>query len=202
MEDKIQRAYRSVKFEREIREENGIKKLILRGYPVLFNVETTVYDWYYGEIKETILPSAFDGVDIDSTMLLRSHIPDKVLAKNNVNMRLEIDDTGLFFEAELLNTQIARDTYAEVEAGLIDGMSFGAYISDTVNPETLKRTITHFDKFIEISITPFPAYKEASVIAVTAEQQAKTDAEAQARAEAERKEKQQRDEFFKELETL
>ena len=196
MEDKIQRVYRSVKFEREIREENGIKKMILRGYPVLFNVETTVYDWYYGEIKEVILPTAFDGVNIDNLMLLRSHIPDKVLAKNSVNMRVEIDDTGLFFEAELLNTQISRDTFTEVEAGIIDGMSFGAYISDKVNPETLKRTITHFDEFIEISITPFPAYKEASVVAVTANQQ---DTE---RAEAEKKEKQKREEFFKELESL
>lgn len=196
MEDKIQRVYRSVKFEREIREENGIKKMILRGYPVLFNVETTVYDWYYGEIKEVILPTAFDGVNIDNLMLLRSHIPDKVLAKNSVNMRVEIDDTGLFFEAELLNTQISRDTFTEVEAGIIDGMSFGAYISDKVNPETLKRTITHFDEFIEISITPFPAYKEASVVAVTANQQATE------RAEAEKKEKQKREEFFKELESL
>lgn len=196
MEDKIQRVYRSVKFEREMREENGIKKMILRGYPVLFNVETTVYDWYYGEIKEVILPTAFDGVNIDNLMLLRSHIPDKVLAKNSVNMRVEIDDTGLFFEAELLNTQISRDTFTEVEAGIIDGMSFGAYISDIVNPETLKRTITHFDEFIEISITPFPAYKEASVVAVTANQQATE------RAEAEKKEKQKREEFFKELESL
>lgn len=196
MEDKIQRVYRSVKFEREIREENGIKKMILRGYPVLFNVETTVYDWYYGEIKEVILPTAFDGVNIDNLMLLRSHIPDRVLAKNSVNMRVEIDDTGLFFEAELLNTQISRDTFTEVEAGIIDGMSFGAYISDKVNPETLKRTITHFDEFIEISITPFPAYKEASVVAVTANQQATE------RAEAEKKEKQKREEFFKELESL
>ena len=196
MEDKIQRVYRSVKFEREIREENGIKKMILRGYPVLFNVETTVYDWYYGEIKEAILPTAFDGVNIDNLMLLRSHMPDKVLAKNSVNMRVEIDDTGLFFEAELLNTQISRDTFTEVEAGIIDGMSFGAYISDKVNPETLKRTITHFDEFIEISITPFPAYKEASVVAVTANQQATE------RAEAEKKEKQKREEFFKELESL
>lgn len=196
MEDKIQRVYRSVKFEREMREENGIKKMILRGYPVLFNVETTVYDWYYGEIKEVILPTAFDGVNIDNLMLLRSHMPDKVLAKNSVNMRVEIDDTGLFFEAELLNTQISRDTFTEVEAGIIDGMSFGAYISDKVNPETLKRTITHFDEFIEISITPFPAYKEASVVAVTANQQATE------RAEAEKKEKQKREEFFKELESL
>lgn len=196
MEDKIQRVYRSVKFEREMREENGIKKMILRGYPVLFNVETTVYDWYYGEIKEVILPTAFDGVNIDNLMLLRSHVPDKVLAKNSVNMRVEIDDTGLFFEAELLNTQISRDTFTEVEAGIIDGMSFGAYISDKVNPETLKRTITHFDEFIEISITPFPAYKEASVVAVTANQQATE------RAEAEKKEKQKREEFFKELESL
>ena len=44
-------------------------------------------------------------------------------------------------------------------------MSFGFRCSDEVNPETLTRTITHIDELYEFTITPFPAYKEASIIA-------------------------------------
>ena len=156
---KIQKAYRAVNLEKIVKEEeNGVKKLVLRGYPILFNVETTVYDFWYGEIKEVILPNALDGVDLSNVVLLRSHDPDKILGKNGLNMRLEVDETGLFFECELLDTQIARDTYTEIDAGLLDGMSFGCYFSDEINRETKKRTVTHFDELIEITITAFPAY--------------------------------------------
>ena len=96
---KIQKAYRAVNLEKIVKEEeNGVKKLVLRGYPILFNVETTVYDFWYGEIKEVILPTALDGVDLSNVVLLRSHDPDKILGKNGLNMRLEVDETGLFFE--------------------------------------------------------------------------------------------------------
>lgn len=186
-QQKIQRSYRPTKIEKIIRQEDdGTKKLVLRGYPIVFGVETTVYDWWYGEIKETILPTALDGVDLSGVYLLRSHDTDKVLGKNGVNMRMEIDETGLFFECELLDTQIARDTYTEVDAGLIDGMSFGCYISDKVNEATLTRTVTHIDELVEITITPFPAYKEASVVAKRA-----------ADSEAEEREK-----FIKKMEEL
>lgn len=190
---KIQRSYRPTKLERIVkREEEGKSKLVLRGYPIVFGVEATVYDWWYGEIKEIILPTALDGVDLSGVYLLRSHDADKVLGKNGINMRLEVDETGLFFECELLDTQIARDTYAEVEAGLIDGMSFGFYNSDKVNEETMTRTITHIDEMIEITITPFPAYKEASVVAKTSEE----------KREKKAAEDAEREEFIKAMEEL
>ena len=192
---KIQKAYRAVNLEKIVKEEeNGVKKLVLRGYPILFNVETTVYDFWYGEIKEVILPNALDGVDLSNVVLLRSHDPDKILGKNGLNMRLEVDETGLFFECELLDTQIARDTYTEIDAGLLDGMSFVCYFSDEINRETKKRTVTHFDELIEITITAFPAYKEASVVTSKA-----NEAEAEAEDDAEAAE---REKFIKELEEL
>lgn len=159
--------YRSVKFETRVEEkQEGGKKLVLRGYPILFNTETKIYDWWYGEVRETILPTALEGTDLTDVYLITGHNiePDKVLGRAGINMRLEVDETGLFFEAELPNTQHARDIYNLIESGLVDGMSFGFRCSDKVNEETLTRTITHIDELYEITITPFPAYKEASVI--------------------------------------
>ena len=159
--------YRSIKFETRVEEkQEGGKKLVLRGYPILFNTETSIYDYWYGEVRETILPTALEGTDLTNVYLVGGHeiTPDKVLGRNSVNMRLEVDETGLFFECELPNTQYARDIYNLIESGLVDGMSFGFACSDQVNSETLTRTITHIDELYEITITPFPAYKEASVI--------------------------------------
>lgn len=159
--------YRSVKFETRVEEkQEGGKKLVLRGYPILFNTETKIYDWWYGEVRETILPTALEGTDLTDVYLITGHNiePDKVLGRAGKNMRLEVDETGLFFEAELPNTQHARDIYNLIESGLVDGMSFGFRCSDEINESTLTRTITHIDELFEITITPFPAYKEASVI--------------------------------------
>ena len=160
--------YRSVKFETRVeqKDESG-KKFVLRGYPIVFNTETEIFDFWNGKIRETILPTALDGTDLANVYLITGHNiePDKVLGRSGVNMKVEVDDTGLYFECELPNTQHARDIYNLVESGIVDGMSFGFTCSDEVNPETKMRTITHIDELFEITITPFPAYKEASVIA-------------------------------------
>ncbi len=187
-----ERVYRSVKFTAETRSEGERLKRVLRGYAILFNVEAKV-DYWGEEITEVILPTALDGINLDGLYLLRSHDPDKVLGRNGVNMRVAVDETGLFFECEVPDTQIGRDTYTEVEAGIIDGMSFGCYLSDRVNPETKRRTITHFDELFEITITPFPVYKEASVVA-------QSKAESDEAAEAAKREEEERTAFIKFME--
>lgn len=197
--------YRSIKFETRVEEkQEGGKKLVLRGYPILFNTETIIYDWYYGEIRETILPTALEGTDLTDVYLITGHNiePDKVLGRNGVNMRLEVDETGLFFECELPNTQHARDIYNLVEQGLVDGMSFGFRCSDQVNEETMTRTITHIDELLEITITPFPAYKEASVIVQKERQELKDKEKEKEEQEAAEKEKAELEQKLKELEDL
>ena len=92
--------YRTAKFETRVEEkQEGGKKLVLRGYPILFNTDTSIYDYWYGEVRETILPTALEGTDLTNVYLLTGHNiePDKVLGRNGVNMRVEVDDTGLFF---------------------------------------------------------------------------------------------------------
>lgn len=197
-----QSVYRSVQFKAETRTEGEKIKRIIRGYPILFNVETTVYDYWHGEIKEVILPTALDGINLENLVLIREHYPD-ILGRNGVNMRVEVDETGLFFECELPDTQIGRDTYTEIEMGLVDGMSFGAYISDEVNRETKKRTITHFDELFEISTTIFPVYKEASVVAQRQllDEEAE-EAEAEEAAAQKEQEKKEREAFIKMMEDL
>lgn len=161
--------FRTVKFEARTEAVKGKSdKMFLRGYPIVFNAETDgVYDWEYGQIREVISPTALNETDLSNVYLITGHNiePDKVLGRNGVNMRMEVDETGLFFECELPDTQHARDIYKLVESGIIDGMSFGFTTSDEVDPKTKTRTINKIDELFEITITPFPAYKEASVIA-------------------------------------
>ena len=197
--------FRTLKIETRVDEkQEGGKKLVLRGYPILFNTEAPIYDFWSGEIRETILPTALEGTDLTNVYLLTGHNiePDKVLGRNNVNMRMEVDDTGLFFECELPNTQHARDIYNLIESGIIDGMSFGFTCSDEVNESTKTRTITHIDELFEITITPFPAYKEASVIVQKQRTQEQIEKQAKEQEEAQTKEQAEKEQIIKDLEEI
>ena len=164
------RDFREVEFKTEAREADGGKKeLIVRGYPILFNTPTKVWDYWYDEITEVILPTALDSVDLQNVFLLYGHDMNRVLGRSGKNMRLEIDETGLFMECVMPNTQEARDIYNLIEAGIVDGMSFWLRTHDQVNPATLTRTVTKIEELPEVTITAFPAYKETVVIAMEEE---------------------------------
>ena len=152
-------------FKNEVRQdESGGKDLIIRGYAIVFNDRTKIYDPYYGEYVEEILPTALEGTDLNEVYLFFNHNSENVLGKAGINLKLEIDEKGLFFEVNLPNTQLARDVYNLVEAKIIDGMSFGFCSSDYVDPVSNTRVIEHIDVLGEISIVTFPAYKDTAVI--------------------------------------
>lgn len=158
--------YRVSSIKAELRkEENEKGKMFLRGYPILFNTPTIIRTIYGDEITETILPTALDRTDLSNVYLLVGHNPDNLIGRNGKNMRLEKDKTGLFFECEIPNTQYARDWYNLTEAEIVDGMSFGFRTGDQINWESMTRTITDIVELYEITITPFPAYKQATVVA-------------------------------------
>lgn len=158
--------YRQVKLTTEVRtsEQSG-KELIIRGYPIVFNERTKIYDFWEGWFDEIIERSALDGVDLSNVYLLHGHDPNLPLGRAGKNLRLEVDDTGVFMECVLPNTQLARDDYNLIQPEIIDGMSFGAYIKDDIDRSKGLRTIKSPINLIEVSITPFPAYEAASVVA-------------------------------------
>lgn len=203
--------YRSVDIKAEVRAVEGEpKKMILRGYPILFNTPTKIRSWL-DEWEETIAPHALDSTDLSDVYLMVGHNPDNVLGRAGKNVRLEVDETGLFFECELPNTQYARDWYNLVESGIVDGMSFGFNCegdtwTEATENEIAKRVVNNITKLWEITITPFPAYGEASVVAKsdnrTDEQGEKTEQDGDTETEAAKKARAELEEKLKELERL
>ena len=90
--------YRTVDIKAEARAVEGEgKELILRGYPILFNTPTIIRSWDY-EWEETIAPHALDNTDLSDVYLMVGHNPDNLLGRTQRNLRLEVDDVGLFME--------------------------------------------------------------------------------------------------------
>ena len=192
----------------EVREESDEQesKRIIRGYPILFD-ELTDRAGYF---KEKVDRHALDGVDLSDVVLLVGHNFDNLLARSGINLRLEVDDTGLFMEAELGDTEYDKLVYDRVKRGILDGMSFGFTIDELdTDYDNEIDTIKRIGTLYEVTLTPIPAYPQT--IATAVERKAEHDeemrkvkeAEEAAKRDAEEKAKQEElEKLAKELEEL
>lgn len=172
--DKLDRrcGYTATEFRTVANQEE--KTLTLRGYAIVFETPTPIYDKRNGLYTEIIKKGALDNTDLSYVYLLFGHNYDKVLGNTRANLRLEVDDVGLFYECELPNTRDARDVFNLVEqrsylggnktGSIIDGNSFGFYSEDEVIDGI--REVRHIDILDEISIVPRPAYESACSVAI------------------------------------
>ena len=152
---------------------NEIGAKIIRGYAVVFNDTYKYKDFYTGEEwEERVDKNAFKDVNLDNVLHLRDHDYSKVLGRAGKNMRIEIDEIGLFFETVLPDTELARETYMLAEAEICDQCSFGFTIKESKRDLGNKvDIITKIDELFEITITPVPAYKSTVVTTMSEERQ-------------------------------
>jgi len=86
------------------------------------------------------------------------------------------DDKGLFVKGRLFKDEIgrAKEAYALVKAGELDGLSIGFYARDySIDEKNWVRTIKEAE-LLEISLVTFPANEDALVSAVKAASTIKT----------------------------
>lgn len=154
---------------------NTIKQI--QGYAIMFN--TLSVD--LGGFVEVIKPTALDGVDLSDVKLIYAHENNSILARASAgNLTTKVDDTGLFFTANLPDTTLANDVYEDIAVGNLKGMSFGFTIPDggddweRQTDGTLLHTVNQIGVIGELTVTAYPAYQDTSVeLKRSAEQQMK-----------------------------
>lgn len=163
----MDREFRSVNIP-DVKEDDG--KLIIEGYPIVFESEVLIGDEERG-FYEVIDKNALDMSAFKDCCLKYNHENSTlILARvRNKSLQLSIDDKGVFMHAELQsNVSQHRDVYNLVKSGLLDKMSFGFIIKDqqvSRSGKLPKRRITKISKVLECSIVDTPAYSETSVYA-------------------------------------
>ncbi|WP_390409492.1 phage major capsid protein [Lacticaseibacillus jixiensis] len=138
----------------------------LSGYAVVFNSPSKDL----GGFKEVIAPDAFNGVDLSDVYLVNNHDMSQVLASTKAGtLKLDVDEKGLHFEADLTETTTADDVYKNVEAGNLSAMSF-SFISAEDGDEFSKdddgqviRTIKAVKSLFDVSTVAIPAYDDTNV---------------------------------------
>jgi len=140
--------------------EDGTMRMA--GYAAVFNEPSVPLPFI-----EKIAPGAFRKTlsETPDVRLLVNHEGLPMARTKNGTMRLTEDERGLYFEAELANTQEARDLYTLVSRGDVDQMSFAfRVIRQKWNDDRTERSLTEVSLADgDVSIVTYPAYPATSV---------------------------------------
>lgn len=158
--------------EIEIRKDDEEKKMIISGYALKFDNETLIGNEIYG-YREVIKKGALDKTDMKKVPLKYNHDGGylALASTKNDSLKLKVDDTGLKFDAELINTQANRDVYKMIESGLLSECSF-AFTVDlrkgsvwNNSEKTPLREILKIDRLYDVALVDIPAYDNTTVYA-------------------------------------
>lgn len=149
-----------------ITRDDGTGSKQIQGYAILFDSLSVDL----GGFVEIIKPTALGGVDLSDVKLVYAHENNSILARASAgNLQTKVDDKGLFFIADLPDTTLANDVYANIQAGNLKGMSFTFNIPDGGDTWTrqqdgsLLHTVNQIGTITELTVTAYPAYQKTSV---------------------------------------
>jgi HK97 family phage prohead protease/HK97 family phage major capsid protein len=138
----------------------GKKPMTLEGYAALYDEETVV-----GGQRERIERGAFEGRLEDDVRLLFNHDNNMPFARTtNGTLKLTTDDRGLYYRANIIDTQAGRDLYAMVQRGDVTQSSFAFSISERSFDDGVM-VIEKVGQLYDVSPVTYPAYEATSVVA-------------------------------------
>jgi len=134
--------------------------MTLEGYAALYDDETVV-----GGQRERIERGAFDGRLEDDVRLLFNHDNNMPFARTtNGTLKLSVDDNGLYYSADIIDTQAGRDLYAMVKRGLVSQSSFAFNIQERRFDDGVM-VIEKVGQLFDVSPVTYPAYEATTVVA-------------------------------------
>lgn len=140
--------------------EDGVMRL--SGYAAVFNDASVPLPF-----KERIAPGAFRKTlsEMPDVRLLINHEGLPLARTKNGTLSLTEDDRGLYFNADLADTQEARDLWTLVQRGDVDQMSFAfRVIRQNWSKDKTERTLTEVSLADgDVSVVTYPAYPTTSV---------------------------------------
>jgi HK97 family phage prohead protease len=157
---KIERRTYTVRNVETRKEDDG--KMRLSGYAAVFNNASVPLPFI-----EYIAPGAFRKTlsETPDVRLLINHEGLPLARTKNGTLTLTEDEVGLRFDAELPDTNEARDLYTLIERGDVDQMSFAfRVIRQKFNKDRSERTLTEVSLSDgDVSVVTYPAYPTTTV---------------------------------------
>lgn len=131
----------------------------VEGYATTFDAPYLLYEFEDGtKIYERIDAHALDGADMSDVIMQYDHEGRVFARQSNKTLILQPDYKGLKVAADLGKTDLARGLYQDIEAGMINKMSWAFNVADeSYDRETHTRTILKIKKVYDVSAVSIPA---------------------------------------------
>jgi len=148
------------------RDEPKAGEMIVEGYATTFNEPYELYRRGKYISMEQVDPHAFDGCDMSDVIMQFDHVGRVFARTRNESLSVGTDSHGLKIVADLGRTTSAQQMYEEIQAGMIDRMSYSFVVDQDEKTETRDidsgeivalRTIKKIRKLYDISAVSIPA---------------------------------------------
>lgn len=161
---KNEREYRS--FDLSAAQGSGDDgKYIIRGHAATFD-PYTIFEMDGIKYQERIERNAFDGCDMSDVVFRIDHVGPVYARASAQTLKVNVDDSGLTFEADLSKTANSRAIAEDIAAGNYPQASFMFVVeADSYEAETHTRVIQAFKKIYDVSPVTFPANPGTDVAA-------------------------------------
>ena len=139
----------------------------VEGYATTFDAPYLLYEFEDGtKIYERIDAHALDGADMGDVIMQYDHAGRVFARQSNRTLILVPDHKGLLVAADLGRTDLARGLYQDIEAGMINKMSWGfAVAEESYDRQTHTRTILKIKKVYDVSAVSIPANSDTEISA-------------------------------------
>ena len=139
----------------------------VEGYATTFDAPYLLYEFEDGtKIYERIDAHALDGADMSDVIMQYDHEGRVFARQSNKTLILQPDYKGLKVAADLGKTDLARGLYQDIEAGMINKMSWAFSVAEeSYDRETHTRTILKIKKVYDVSAVSIPANGDTEISA-------------------------------------
>lgn len=158
----------------ETRQDGDTEGMTVKGVPVVFDSETTLFETKETIFKEVIDRHAFDATQMDDVIFNYNHGGRVYARTRNDSLRLSVEEDGVHMEADLwADDEGHAELFRDIKRGNIDRMSFAFTVSTDEyeeaksddNRNLITRKITGIDRLFDVSAVDIPAYDATTISA-------------------------------------
>ena len=138
----------------------------VEGYATTFDKPYLLYELDGVKFYERIDAHALDGADMSDVIMQYDHEGRVFARQSNKTLILVPDHKGLLVAADLGRTDLARGLYQDIDAGMINKMSWAFTVKEEIyDRATHTRTISKIKKVYDVSAVSIPANGDTEISA-------------------------------------
>lgn len=138
----------------------------VEGYATTFDKPYLLYELDGVKFYERIDAHALDGADMSDVIMQYDHEGRVFARQSNKTLILVPDHKGLLVAADLGRTDLARGLYQDIDAGMINKMSWAFTVKEEIyDRATHTRTILKIKKVYDVSAVSIPANGDTEISA-------------------------------------